>query len=152
MPIFFGEIISLNPAVLRPGQRIKLTTKWRVWTTSWWEANLGWWAGIEITLGGMSEKFESGMFYSHIKEFNSLIEVGPDVMPNHDLFGDIVITCYKGGFSSYSEIVYSEPIQIKIPTGNEENGENGFGLPLIPLAIAASVGIVVIAVISKRKG
>ncbi len=150
--IFAGEVISLDPAVIQPGQEIKLLTKWKVSTSSWWEANLGWFAEIEISLGGMSGKKRSAMFYTPTREFSHLIDVGPDTMPSHDLTGDISITCYKGGFSSYSEVVFFEPIRIRIPSGSGGNGQEEVvekKLPIIPIAIVAALGIVAIAAKTK---
>ncbi len=162
--IFSGELLSLEPAEIKPGRPINLVAKWTVATSSPIEVITGWEAEFVIALDGLEGKSSAGVWdligFSR-KTFTHMINVGPDVMPSYGLTGYATITCWKGGFSSYYEVVYNEPIVLASAIngggnggnggGNGGNGEEGEGkFPLIPVAIGVGVVAVAVAAVTRR--
>ena len=152
--VLYGSLSSLTPTTIEPGKQIRLRALFHVGTTSWWEWHTGWEADIKISLNGMTGKVRTPYIYDYQKDFSYLIDIGPGVMPDYDLSGDVTITCYKGFLSGGQEIVFYEPILIKTPIpdgdGNDDDGFPG-EFPIVPVAIAAGVGIVALAAIMKKK-
>jgi len=152
MGVFSGDLISVSPTTIKYGRPIDLVAKWTVSTSSAWEVINGWWADIEITLDGMGGKADSGIIIGYSKKtFTHMINISPDVMPGYNIDGYATIKCYKGGFSSDYEVVYNQPITIRvegIPNGPEEEEE---GFPIIPVALAAGCLLVITAAATKNK-
>jgi len=109
--IFTGEITDISPLEQRIGAEISLVVGYNVKTSSLTEAINGWWAESEVKLDGLSGKAKSGMltgYGSH--QLSNQANLG--VMPNRTLYGTVTVTCYKGGFSGYSEVVTTKNITV----------------------------------------
>jgi len=157
MGVFSGNLISISPTTIKLGLPVKLVVQYWAATSSWWEVINGWYARAEITLDGMEG--ETPTHYIIGKEsrsFSDIINVGPDVMPGYDLNGYITIKCLKGDLSTDYEIVYNQPITIRVeevPNGDGElpNGDEEGELPIIPIALAAGCLLVITAAATKNK-
>jgi len=142
---FSGELISIKPSTIKAGLPVDLNVQFTVATSSFWEKINGWWCKITITLDGMEGSKISTYIFGSSKTLFYKINVGPDVMPNYDLNGFVTILCSKGGFSSYQETVYDEPITIRVMT----EGVLG-GFPIIPVLVGAG-GLLILAVALSQK-
>ena len=154
--IFSGELISLEPSTIKAGLPIELVAKYRASTSSWVEAFNGFISGVEITLDGMEGSAYTDIILGSSHTISLVVVVGPGVMPNYNLTGYVIIKCGKGGWSPYYEVVYHEPITIKVfvpgdgePPDGEPPPEGKF--PIIPIAIAVGILAVATAAITKKR-
>jgi len=141
--IFAGRINSVVPTQFKLGENLKFSIAFEVITISLFEQINGWYIDLIFKLDTMvTQTIKSTMILgSNVNKVSVFNFDFKKPMPNNILKGTIIMSAYKGGFSTYQEVVETKAITVTLPgvIPPDENDGLESALPWIVLGLGALI-------------